>query len=275
MPDKTPTASNPAHPVTRDIVLSPSHRWRAYWVAVAVAALTILDLTKVNVALPSIEAALGAGPTELQLVVSGYILTFGHVLVPAGRLGDLRSRRVLFLVGLSLFLVTSLACALAPNTAVLLAARLLPVAPQPLELRLPTTIDGLHVVRDALRTWTRGAPLSRPESEGLVLAAWEATANAIEHAGGHADLMVVRAMLEDSTIRVTVEDNGAGIPEDLQPHLFDPFVTTKVGGKGLGLALVAKIVGDHGGVIEFTSEPRRTVFTVMLPAAASLAEDEQ
>jgi len=73
---------------------------------------------------------------------------------------------------------------------------------------------------------------------------------------------------------VTVEDNGAGIPDDLRPHLFDPFVTTKVGGKGLGLALVAKIVGDHGGVIEFDSEPRRTVFKVLLPAASSLAEDE-
>ncbi|HZF32379.1 MAG TPA: ATP-binding protein [Candidatus Angelobacter sp.] len=73
---------------------------------------------------------------------------------------------------------------------------------------------------------------------------------------------------------VTVEDNGSGIPEDLRPHLFDPFVTTKIGGKGLGLALVAKIVGDHGGVIEFDSQSRRTVFKVMLPAAASLAEDE-
>ena len=73
---------------------------------------------------------------------------------------------------------------------------------------------------------------------------------------------------------VTIEDNGSGIPEDLRPHLFDPFVTTKVGGKGLGLALVAKVVGDHGGVIEFDSEPRRTVFKVMLPVAVAMAEDE-
>lgn len=67
---------------------------------------------------------------------------------------------------------------------------------------------------------------------------------------------------------VSVQDNGDGIPEDLRPHLFDAFVTTKRNGTGLGLALVAKIVGDHGGIIEFDSMPRRTVFKVSLPMYA-------
>ena len=63
---------------------------------------------------------------------------------------------------------------------------------------------------------------------------------------------------------VSIQDNGEGIPEDLKPHLFDPFVSSKPKGTGLGLALVAKIIGDHGGVIEFESRPGRTVFRVML-----------
>ncbi|HEY2135480.1 MAG TPA: nitrogen regulation protein NR(II) [Xanthobacteraceae bacterium] len=81
----------------------------------------------------------------------------------------------------------------------------------------------------------------------------------------------VRLSLPGSKTRVSlplefcVKDNGPGVSEDLMPHLFDPFVTTKPTGTGLGLALVAKIIGDHGGIIECESQPRRTVFRVLMP----------
>jgi two-component system, NtrC family, nitrogen regulation sensor histidine kinase GlnL len=75
-------------------------------------------------------------------------------------------------------------------------------------------------------------------------------------------------------LEVTVRDNGSGIPSDTQPYIFDPFVTTKRGGSGLGLALVAKIIGDHGGVIECDSVPRRTVFRVLLPMASGTTDSQ-
>ena len=66
-------------------------------------------------------------------------------------------------------------------------------------------------------------------------------------------------------LMIAIEDNGPGVPEDLKAHLFDPFVTSKRTGTGLGLAMVAKIVRDHGGIIEWETTPQRTVFRVLLP----------
>lgn len=66
-------------------------------------------------------------------------------------------------------------------------------------------------------------------------------------------------------LEVRVQDNGPGVPADLREYLFDPFVTTKPQGTGLGLTLVAKLVADHDGMIDFNSEPGRTVFRVRLP----------
>ena len=74
----------------------------------------------------------------------------------------------------------------------------------------------------------------------------------------------------DLPLEVAVRDNGSGISEEVRANLFDAFVSDKPGGTGLGLALVAKIVQDHGGVIEFESQPRRTEFRMRLPVASQV-----
>ena len=98
-------------------------RWIALIVLCAGMLMIILDSTVVNVALPSIQHDLGFSQPNLAWVVNAYLITFGGLLLLAGRLGDLVGRRTVFLVGLSLFTLASLLCGLAQSQAELIAAR--------------------------------------------------------------------------------------------------------------------------------------------------------
>jgi EmrB/QacA subfamily drug resistance transporter len=100
-------------------------RWRALTVSLIAAFMSLLDVSIVNVALPSIERGLGGSASDLQWVVSGYALTFGLALVPAGRLGDMFGRRRMFLVALPAFVLTSALTGAAPTAGLLISARLL------------------------------------------------------------------------------------------------------------------------------------------------------
>ncbi|MFF7753210.1 MFS transporter [Streptomyces sp. NPDC007971] len=100
-------------------------RWKALAVCLTAGFISLLDTSIVNVALPSMEHGLGASEAAQSWVVSGYALTFGLALVPAGRLGDMRGRRQAFLLGLAVFTVASAACGLAPTASWLVLFRLI------------------------------------------------------------------------------------------------------------------------------------------------------
>jgi EmrB/QacA subfamily drug resistance transporter len=99
-------------------------RWQALAVCLVGGFMVLLDVSIVNVALPSIRSGLHAGQDDLQWVLSGYALTFGLLLVPAGRVGDLRGRRSVFIGALALFTLASAACGAAPTALALVIARL-------------------------------------------------------------------------------------------------------------------------------------------------------
>ena len=99
-------------------------RWRALSLCLVAGFMTLLDVSIVNVALPSIQSGLDTGPTDVQWIVAGYALAFGMALVPAGKLGDARGRRGVFAAGLAVFTLSSAACGAAPTATWLVVFRI-------------------------------------------------------------------------------------------------------------------------------------------------------
>ncbi|MET8044784.1 MFS transporter [Micromonospora sp. NPDC005215] len=116
------SAAQPPQPVD---AAANRRRWQAVGVGLVAAFMTLLDVSIVNVAVPSIDRALHASPSDLQWILSGYALTFGLALVPAGRFGDARGRRNAFVFGIALFTVTSALAGLATSPTWLVITRLL------------------------------------------------------------------------------------------------------------------------------------------------------
>ncbi|KAF4407486.1 MULTISPECIES: MFS transporter [Streptomyces] len=115
----TPTAPGAAETGHRP----DPNRWKALGVCLLAGFITLLDISIVNVGLPSIREGLDAGESDIQWILSGYALSFGLLLVPAGRIGDARGRRRMFMTGLALFTVASGLCGAAPSAGWLVLAR--------------------------------------------------------------------------------------------------------------------------------------------------------
>jgi serine phosphatase RsbU (regulator of sigma subunit)/anti-sigma regulatory factor (Ser/Thr protein kinase) len=129
----------------------------------------------------------------------------------------------------------------------LLAARVLTVAPRELDLTVRADLGSMNLVRDALRVWLEGAPMERADAEDVVLATWEACANAIEHAvDPSAGTVSVRAALDESRIRVSVTDTGAWAPYSVERD------------RGLGLRLMRALSSS----VDVAQHPEGTTVTV-------------
>lgn len=129
----------------------------------------------------------------------------------------------------------------------ILAARFLPVAPQPLDLGVASRATSLHLVRDAIRTWLGGTELPRADAEDVLLAVWEVCANAVEHADDPLeDVVRIRASVDPSRVRIVVDDTGRFVPVAGRPH------------RGLGLRLTEQLASEF----EIQTSERGTTVTL-------------
>src|SRR4051794_2691487 len=101
------TSAAPTAPASQDEYRPDPNRWMALGVVLAAGFMTLLDVSIVNVALPSIDQGLHAQHNDLEWIVSGYALALGLLLVPSGRFGDAHDRRPVFMVGVALFVLAS------------------------------------------------------------------------------------------------------------------------------------------------------------------------
>ena len=169
-------------PATTAAPAIPKRAWQALIVLLAGMFIALLDTTIVNVALPSIRTSLDASEATLSWIISGYALSFGLVLIPAGRLGDRIGHKWVFFTGLALFTVASLACGLAQNDLQLIIARVVQgfagALLQPASLAILRNTFPAEKLNMAIGIWagTSGLAIgSGPIVAGLLIenASWE------------------------------------------------------------------------------------------------------
>jgi two-component system nitrogen regulation sensor histidine kinase GlnL len=130
---------------------------------------------------------------------------------------------------------------------------------------LPPTLGDADQLMQVMLNLLKNAAEAAPKVGGVI------SVNSSYRAG--MKLATPAGQRESLPLQITITDNGTGVPEELLSHIFEPFVTAKSSGRGLGLALVSKIVSDHGGVISCESEPGWTRFRLLLPVALEIAEE--